>query len=91
MYLAWLAGISVSFVMLERLRPLRRAQPCLRPGLLGASGKAVLIVAIVSTIWGDLNHSNLNAAPGTTRSGRPTGRGIALRSVWAIRRWRRCR
>ena len=32
--------------------------------LLGASGEAAFIVAVVSTIWGDLNHANLNLGLG---------------------------
>jgi sterol desaturase/sphingolipid hydroxylase (fatty acid hydroxylase superfamily) len=32
--------------------------------LLGASGEAVLWVAVFGTIWGDLNHANLDVDPG---------------------------
>ena len=32
--------------------------------LLGASGEAAFIVAVVSTVWGDLNHANLNLGLG---------------------------
>jgi sterol desaturase/sphingolipid hydroxylase (fatty acid hydroxylase superfamily) len=32
--------------------------------LLGASGPSAFVVAVVSTVWGDLNHSNLNVGLG---------------------------
>jgi len=32
--------------------------------LLGASGEAAFVVALVSTVWGDLNHANLNLGLG---------------------------
>jgi sterol desaturase/sphingolipid hydroxylase (fatty acid hydroxylase superfamily) len=32
--------------------------------LLGASGEAAFVVAVVSTVWGDLNHANLNVGLG---------------------------
>jgi sterol desaturase/sphingolipid hydroxylase (fatty acid hydroxylase superfamily) len=32
--------------------------------LLGASGEAAFVVAVVSTVWGDLNHANLNLGLG---------------------------
>lgn len=54
-YLAWLAGICVSFVVLERLRPLRRAQPCLRPGLLRDLGFLALNGHFFSVWTGALN------------------------------------
>jgi sterol desaturase/sphingolipid hydroxylase (fatty acid hydroxylase superfamily) len=67
-YLHWLIGITLAFVVLERLVPWRKGQPLLRPGwvrdLLGASPRAVFWVAVFSTFWGDQNHANLNVGLG---------------------------
>jgi sterol desaturase/sphingolipid hydroxylase (fatty acid hydroxylase superfamily) len=32
--------------------------------LVGATGEAAFVVAVVSTVWGDLNHANLNVSLG---------------------------